>query len=66
MELPGAAAPRFPRGIENLINQYFGCQIRDQRGRFTPGGFVLEKFFENVDFFQLLNFVESTLVENMV
>ena len=32
-------------GIKNLINHYFGCQIRILRGRFTPGGFLLEEFF---------------------
>ena len=33
------------------LNHYFGCQIRDQRGRFTPGGFLLEEFFEKFEFF---------------
>ena len=36
-----------------LLNHYFCCQIRNQRGRFTPRGFLLEEFFENFDFFEL-------------
>ena len=31
--------------IKNLINHYFGCQIRILRGRFTPGGFLLKEGF---------------------
>ena len=32
-------------GIQNLINHYFGYQIRILRGRFTPRGFPLEQVF---------------------
>ena len=38
-------------GVGRGLNHYFGCQIRNQRGRFTPGGFLLEEFFENFVFF---------------
>ena len=30
---------------QNPINHYFGYQIRNQRRRFTPGGFLLKEFF---------------------
>ena len=43
----------------NLINHYFGYHIRDQRGRFTPGGSLLKEFFFfwNFDFLNVfLNF----------
>ena len=32
-------------GIKNRRNHYFGYQIRILRGRFTPGGFLLEEVF---------------------
>ena len=51
-----------PHGVGNGLNHYFGCQIRNQRGRFTPGGFLLEKFFENFDLFELFEIVDSFLV----
>ena len=38
-------------GSQNPIKHYFGCQIRNQRGRFTPGGSLLKEFFQNFDFF---------------
>ena len=31
--------------VKNAINHYFGGQIRIQRSRFTPGGFLLEEVF---------------------
>ena len=40
-------------GVGKALNHYFGCQIRDQRSRFTPGGFLLEEFLEKLDFFKL-------------
>ena len=53
--LSGASRPRTPaRGVSPVgyhlgypkpINPCFDYHIRDQRGRFTPGGFVLEEFF---------------------
>ena len=47
----GLAAPEPPPvgyrlwGTQNLINQCFDYHIRDQRGRFTPGGTLLKEFF---------------------
>ena len=46
---------RSQRGVENLINHYFGYQIRILRGRFTPVGFLLEKVFRFFDFFVLFD-----------
>ena len=40
--------------IKNFINRYFEYHIRDQRGRFTPGGFLLEEVFEFLGFFYFL------------
>ena len=39
------------RGPQNHINPYFDYHIRDQRGRFTPGGSLLKEFCWNVDVF---------------
>ena len=49
-------------GVESPINHYFVCQIRNLRGRFTPGGFLLEEFFEKFDFFELFEIIDSFLV----
>ena len=38
-------------GTQNLINRCFDYHIRNQRGRFTPGGSLLKEFFWNFDFF---------------
>ena len=35
----------YPGSPQNLINHYFGYQIRILRGRFTPGGFLLKQVF---------------------
>ena len=42
-----------PGGIQNLINHYFGCQIRILRGRFSPGGSLLEELFLMFDFINI-------------
>ena len=47
-------------GMKNLINHYFGYQIRIQQGRFTPVGFLLEKVFRFFDFFVLFDFLSES------
>ena len=54
--IAGGGIPR------NLINHYFGYHIRDQRGRFTPGGSLLKKFFWNFDFFMFFCIFSLTTI----
>ena len=43
---------------ENGINQQFDYHIRDQRGRFTPGGSLLIFIFGNFIVFELFHVLD--------
>ena len=51
-------------GSQNPINHYFGYQIRNQRGRFTPGGSLLKKFFWNFDFLNIFKILTLFFIKS--